>query len=244
MKNFEYIRPNNLDDAISAFNEYEDAFLMAGGTDILVGIKYDLVTPRRVIDLKGIPSMSSFEYQDVWKFGALTTVRDLEMSETLRQKLPFLCQAAGSLGSVQIRNRATIGGNLCNASPAADVATSLLTMDARVRIVSDDSEKLVALEDFFIGPNSTILARGEILTEIIIPREIEHSDGLYIKFGPRKAMDIGLVNVAVLLDGDLESRLCNKIRIGLGAVAPTPIRASSTSGKRSTRKSKSRWRLV
>lgn len=225
MKNFEYIKPDNLDDAIAAFKKYEDAFLLAGGTDILVGMKYDLVTPCYIIDLKGIPSLSTFEYQDGWKFGALTTVRDLEVSETLRKKMPFLCQAASSLGSVQIRNRATIGGNLCNASPAADMATMLLAMDSQTRIVSNDGEKLVALEDFFAGPNRTTLARGEVLTEIIVPQEVENSAGIYIKFGPRKAMDIGMVNVAVLLDADLAGRLCKKIRIALGAVAPTPIRA-------------------
>jgi len=230
MKNFDYIKPSNIADAISALREYDDAFLLAGGTDLLVGMKYALIRPRCVIDLKGIPSMGTFECEDIWKFGALTTVRDVEVSETLRQKMPFLCQNASSLGSVQIRNRATIGGNLCNASPAADMATMLLAMDSQVRIVSGNGEKLVALGDFFTGPNLTILARGEILTEIIIPREVEQFKGLYMKFGPRKAMDIGMVNVAILLDTDSESRLCEKIRIALGAVAPTPIRAKQAEG--------------
>jgi carbon-monoxide dehydrogenase medium subunit len=155
----------------------------------------------------------------------MTTIRDVEVSEVLQRKLPFLCQAASTVGSVQIRNRATIGGNLCNASPAADVSTMLLAMDSRVNIATGNGEKIVALEDFFTGPNSTILKKGEVLTEIIIPREVEQSRGLYIKFSPRKAMDIGMVNVALLVDAEPGTRLCKKIRIAMGAVAPTPIRA-------------------
>jgi CO/xanthine dehydrogenase FAD-binding subunit len=224
MKNFEYIRPVKLADAVSALKAYDNAFVLAGGTDFIVKLVNDIVRPDCVIDLKGIP-LNTISSGDDWRIGAMTTIRDVEVSEVLQRKLPFLCQAASTVGSVQIRNRATIGGNLCNASPAADVSTMLLAMDSRVNIATGNGEKIVALEDFFTGPNSTILKKGEVLTEIIIPREVEQSRGLYIKFSPRKAMDIGMVNVALLVDAEPGTRLCKKIRIAMGAVAPTPIRA-------------------
>ncbi len=230
MKNFDYIKPSNLADAISALKEYENAFLFAGGTDLLVGMKNNSLKPQYIIDLKGISNIKSFEYQEGWHFGALTTIRDIEVSETLQQKMPFLCQAASCLGSIQIRNRATIGGNLCNASPAADMATMFLAMNSQAKIISIDNEKVVGLDKFFTGPNSTILNRDEVLTEIIVPKDAEQFKGVYIKFGPRKAMDIGIVSIVVLLDADFESGLCKRIRIALGAVAPTPIRARQAEG--------------
>ncbi len=230
MKNFEYIKPSNLADAISALKEYEDAFLFAGGTDLLVGMKNNFLKPQYIIDLKGIPNMDSFECENGWKFGSLTTIRDIEVSKSIREKMPYLYQAAACLASVQIRNRATLGGNLCNASPAADMATMFLAMDSQIRIISIDNEKVVGLDKFFTGPNSTILNRGEVLTEIIVPKDAEQFKGVYIKFGPRKGMDIGIVNIAVLLDADFESGLCKRIRIALGAVAPKPIRARQTEG--------------
>jgi len=225
MKNFEYIKPDNLYDAISALREYDNAVLLAGGTDLLVRMKTNLLNPQCIIDLKGIPNMNTFEYRGEWRFGALTTIRDIEVSERLHQKIPFLCQTAGTLGSIQIRNRATLGGNLCNASPAADMAAMFLAMDSRAKIVSLDNEKLVGLEELFTGAKSTILKRGDVLSQIIVPKDVEQFKGLYTKFGPRKAMDIGIVNVAILLDADFNDRLCNRIRIALGAVAPTVIRA-------------------
>jgi len=225
MKNFEYIKPNKLDEAVSILREYDGAFLLAGGTDLLIGMKNNFQKPQYIIDLKGISNIQSFNNQDGWNFGALTTIRDIEVSEVLRQKMPFLCQAASCLGSVQIRNRATIGGNLCTASPAADMANMFLAMDSMIKIVSVDGEKVIGLDEFFTGPKRTILNKSEVLTEIIVPKNVEHFKGLYLKFAPRKAMDIGIVNIAILLDADFESRLCKGIRIALGAVAPTPIRA-------------------
>lgn len=230
MRSFDYIRPSNLADAISALREYEDAFLFAGGTDLLVGMKNNFLKPQYIIDLKGIPNMDSFECENGWKFGSLTTIRDIEVSKSIREKMPYLYQAAACLASVQIRNRATLGGNLCNASPAADMATMFLAMSSQVKIICVDNEKIVELDKFFTGPNSTILNRGEVLTEIIVPRDADQFKGVYIKFGPRKGMDIGIVNIAVLLDADFKSGLCKRIRIALGAVAPTPIRARQAEG--------------
>jgi CO/xanthine dehydrogenase FAD-binding subunit len=225
MKNFDYIRPGNMDEAIAALRANDNPCVLAGGTDLLVGLKTNSVRPKCIIDLKGIPNINSIEYNDGFKFGTLATVRDIETSPLLREKIPALCEAAATLGSIQIRNRATIGGNLCNASPAADMAAILLAMNGEVKIVSPDGEKKLTLDQFFAGPGITALARDEVLSEIIIPNEIESYKGVYLKHGPRRAMDIGIVNIAVLLNADFKSRRCNRIAIALGAVAPTPIRA-------------------
>lgn len=225
MKNFDYIRPVNMDNAVEALKKNDDAYLLAGGTDLLIGMKNNAVQPKCLIDLKSIPDIDSIEYQNGFKLGPLTTIRDIEVSRLIRKKIPALSQAAGTLGSIQIRNRATIGGNLCHASPAADMATILLAMDCQVKIASYKSEKTIGLDQFYTGPNRTVIGRGEMLSEIIIPKDMERFKGVYLKYGPRKAMDIGIVNIALLLDADYERGLCNQIMIALGAVAPTPIRA-------------------
>ncbi len=225
MKNFDYIRPVNMDNAVEALKKNDDAYLLAGGTDLLIGMKNNTVQPKCLIDLKSIPDIDSIEYRNGFKLGPLTTIRDIEVSRLIRKKIPALSQAAGTLGSIQIRNRATIGGNLCHASPAADMATILLAMDCQVKIASYKSEKTIGLDQFYTGPNRTVIGRGEMLSEIIIPKDMERFKGVYLKYGPRKAMDIGIVNIALLLDADYERGLCNRIMIALGAVAPTPIRA-------------------
>ncbi len=225
MKRFDYIRPDNLNDAISALKQYDNPFLLAGGTDLLNGIKTGAKRPDCIVDLKTIPKMDAIIYENGFKIGALTSIRDIELSPLILQKIPVLSQAAGTLGSVQIRNRATIGGNLCHGSPAADMATVLLAMDSKVRIVNHDREKTIRMDQFFSGPNTTVLRKHEVLAEIIIPKKIEQFKGAYLKHSPRKAMDIGIVNIGILLDVDINNSRCNQIFITLGAVAPTPIRA-------------------
>ena len=225
MKRFDYIRPGNMEDAIAALQANDEPYLLAGGTDLLIGMKTKAVKPKCLIDLKGIPSIDCIEYDNGFKIGALTTVRDVEVSPLIREKIPALSEAAGTLGSIQIRNRATIGGNLCHGSPAADMAAILLAMNCELQIATGNGAKTIGLDQFFTGPNSTVLNRNEVLSQIIIPKEIEQYKGIYMKHGPRKAMDIGIVNIAILLDADVGGGFCNQIMIALGAVAPRPIRA-------------------
>ncbi len=225
MKPFDYIRPGNMEDAIAALQANDEPCLLAGGTDLLVGMKTNAVKPKCLIDLKGIPGIDCIEYDNGFKLGALTTVRDVEVSPLIREKIPALSEAAATLGSIQIRNRATIGGNLCHGSPAADMAAILLAMNCELQIATGNGAKTMGLDQFFTGPNSTVLNRNEVLAQIIIPKEIEQFKGIYLKHGPRKAMDIGIVNIAILLDADVSSGFCNQIMIALGAVAPRPIRA-------------------
>ena len=225
MKRFDYIKPGDMAGAIAALQANDEPYLLAGGTDLLIGMKTRAVQPKCLIDLKGIPNIDGIEYDDGFKLGALTTVRDVEVSPLIREKIPALSEAAGTLGSIQIRNRATIGGNLCHGSPAADMATILLAMNCEVKIATGNGARTIGLDQFFIAPNRTALKPNEILWQLIIPKEIEQFKGIYLKHGPRKAMDIGLVNIAILLDADAGSGLCNQIMIALGAVAPRPIRA-------------------
>ncbi len=225
MKGFDYIRPDSMDDAIAALKESDNPCLLAGGTDLLIGMKTNTVRPRCIIDLKGVPDLDSIEYNSGFKIGALASTRNIEVSPLLREKIPVLSEAAATLGSIQIRNRATVGGNLCHGSPAADMAAILLAMDGKAKIVSDNGEKTIGLEQFFTGPNRTALREHDILAQIIIPEKMEQFKGVYLKHGPRKAMDIGIVNIAIVLDADFKSGVCNQILIALGAVAPTPIRA-------------------
>jgi carbon-monoxide dehydrogenase medium subunit len=225
MKRFDYIRPGTMEDAIAALQANDEAHLLAGGTDLLIGIKTKTVKPKCLIDMKGISGIDSIEYNNGFKLGAMTTVRDIEVSPLIREKIPVLSRAAATLGSIQIRNRATIGGNLCHGSPAADMAAILLAMNCKVSIASDEGERTIGLDQFFTGPNSTVVGKHEVLSQIIIPKKMEQFKGVYLKHGPRKAMDIGIVNIAIVLDADLTKGLCNQVMIALGAVAPAPIRA-------------------
>lgn len=225
MKRFDYIRPGTIEEAIAALKANDEPYLLAGGTDLLIGMKTKAVKPECLIDMKGISGIDGIEYNNGFKLGALATVRDIEVSPLIREKIPALSQAAATLGSIQIRNRATIGGNLCHGSPAADMAAMLLAMNCEVSIATDKGEKTIGLDQFFTGPNSTVVGKHELLSQISIPKKMEQFKGVYLKHGPRKAMDIGIVNIAILLDADLNNRFCNQVMIALGAVAPTPIRA-------------------
>jgi carbon-monoxide dehydrogenase medium subunit len=225
MKRFDYIRPGNMEDAIAALKANEEPCLLAGGTDLLIGMKTKTVKPKCLVDLKGIPGLNGIECDQGFKLGALTTVRDVEVSSLIREKLPALSQAAVTLGSIQIRNRATVGGNLCHGSPAADMSAMLLAMNSQLKIATGNGDRTIEIDQFFSAPNRTVLNRNEILSQIIIPEEIEKFKGIYLKHGPRKAMDIGIVNIAILLDADAANGVCNQIMIALGAVAPRPIRA-------------------
>jgi CO/xanthine dehydrogenase FAD-binding subunit len=226
MKPFDYLKPGSMNDAIGALKEHDHPVLLAGGTDLLVAMKSDAVKTTCLVDLKGIPGIDSIEYDNGFNIGPMATVREIETSPLIREKLPALSEAAATLGSIQIRNRATVGGNLCHGSPAADMAAILLAMDGEVSIASASGERRVKLEQFFTGPGSTAVGAAEVLVGIHIPEEVANYRGVYLKHGPRRAMDIGIVNIALLLDVDFTSGICNRIMLAMGAVGPTPLRAA------------------
>lgn len=199
----------------------------AGGTDFVIAIKEKGLVPKYAVDLKKIPALSGIRERPDggFRIGALTTMREIETSPLICKRYPFLAQSAAEVGSIQIRNRATVGGNMANATPSADVAPSLLTLEAKANIASTNGERVVDLEKFFLGPGQTVMRPEEILTEILIPPSDHRLVGEYIKFSPREMMDLAYVGVAVALIVNNKEQRCERVRIALGAVSPTPMRA-------------------
>ncbi len=227
MNAFDYFSPETLQETSELLIRYgKETKLMAGGTDLLVRMKDELIHPRYVIDLKHIPSLDQIGLDETHlKIGALTHIHDLEISPLIRRDFEMVAEAASMIGSLQIRNKGTVGGNLCNASPSADLAPPLIALGARVKIFGKGGDRFEQLEHFFTGPGATILGPGEILTEIQIPAPQSNSWGIYLKFSPRRAMDLAVVGVGALLMLNPSDSVCRKARIVLGAVAPTPLRA-------------------
>ena len=192
----------------------------------MIAVKEQGLSPDALIDLKRIPGLAGIaENTDgSLTIGALTTLAEIESSASILARYPFLAQSAGEVGSLQIRYRATIGGNIANASPSADTIPSLLALDASLRISDGVNQRSSTLEAFLLGPGQTALRDGEILTAVVIPPADRRLKGEYIKLSPRQAMDLAVVGVAVTLATDEEGRI-EAAAIALGAVAPTPIRA-------------------
>jgi carbon-monoxide dehydrogenase medium subunit len=179
-----------------------------------------------VLNIKRIPVLNDMHFspESGLSLGPLVTIRALERSGLIRANYPALSQAASSFAGVQIRNLATIGGNVCNASPSGDTLPALLAYGAECRLMGPHGERVVDLETFFQGPGQTVLQPGELLVELRLPPPLPHTGALYIKHSPRTSMDIaavGAVSVVSLIDGDV----CQQARIALGAVAPTVVRA-------------------
>jgi CO/xanthine dehydrogenase FAD-binding subunit len=224
---FDYLRPGTIDEALSLFSQYRGgAKAIAGGTDLLPKLKRrEIQAPEYLIDLKGIPDLDYIEHDEDGglRLGPLVTIHAVEISPMIGAGFGVLCQAAQSMASVQVRNKGTVAGNVCNAVPSADTAPALLTLEASLKLTSQEGERTVDIEDFFTGPNETVLADGEILREIHVPDLPPHSGGSYQKLTPRRSMDLAIVGVAAVVVA--EDGICRDVRIALGAVAPTPIRA-------------------
>lgn len=231
MKEFKYLIPKTLDEAISLRQSHGDgAMYVAGGTDVMVRVKSGKIAPEYLISLKHIKGLAQLKVnQDTGELhiGAFVTHRTLEKSSLIRLQYPIIHDAVQHIGSLQIRNVATIGGNLANAVPSADGAIPLIALDARVKICGATGERYVDLIHFFEGPGQTVLGPGEILTEIIVPKQPVRTSGAYQKFGRRAAMELPLIGVGVLLSLEEGSNRCTKARVSLGVAAPTPIRTLS-----------------
>lgn len=229
MSRFEYFEPHTLRQALSMLQQYgSQARIVAGCTDFLVRWRTGVWNPQYVINLRHVSGIDRIRYssRSGLRLGALVTVQTLERNPMVREHYPALAAAAASFAGVQIRNLATLGGNVCNASPAGDTLPALLAFEAQCKIVGTDGERWVPLEQFFNGPGSTVVQPGEILTELRLPPPLRNCGSLYIKHSPRGAMDISAVGVASVIALRDRGRVCDDIRIALGAVAPTPIRAS------------------
>ena len=225
-REFEYLKPITLQEACSLRLRYgEDARIMAGGTDLLVKMKQRIENPKYLIDIKGISGLDEIYYEANrrLRIGALVTLRTLETAEIVRKKFDIIAEAARTVGSVQVRSKGTTGGNLCNASPAADTAIPLIAMDAAVEICGLKGTKTMPLESFFEGPGKTTLKQDELLTEILVPEPPPNAGRAFAKHGIRNLMEIAVASVAVSIE--FTDRICKRARIALGSVAPAPIRA-------------------
>jgi carbon-monoxide dehydrogenase medium subunit len=227
MHRFEYHSPTTLGEAVALLDRFgESARILAGGTDLLTALKERWETPAHVVDLRCLPGLDEItcDPEGGMTIGARVTVRAVETSPPVRRHYPALAYAASTLASIQIRNLATLAGNICRASPSADTPPILLALDASVRICGLNGERTVPLDAFFTGPGRTVLTRKEILAAIHIPPHRDCCFGAaYIKHSPRQAMDLAMIGVAAAVT--MESGWITGARVVLGAVAPTPRRS-------------------
>jgi CO/xanthine dehydrogenase FAD-binding subunit len=194
----------------------------------MVDIKFK-EEPGSLVNIKKLPGMSGIkENGGSLRIGALATIRDLETNALVREKLPVLWEAAHQFASLQVRNTATIGGNICRASPSGETLAPLLVLEATGKCAFSDGEKSQPFTSFFQGPGKSVLGAKGLLTEIDVPYPAAGSKSVYLKHAVRGAMDIAMVGVAVLITPDAGKNNMQDVRIGLGAVAPTPIRAPKT----------------
>jgi carbon-monoxide dehydrogenase medium subunit len=225
---FEYHAPTSLGEALDHLSKHGDkAKVLAGGTDLLVSMKKREILPEHLINLKGILELKHIHYDKKrgLEIGGLVTLGEIERSTIVREKYSALWDAANVMAAPQIRSLATIGGNLCSAVPSADTAPPLVALGASVTLTGKNGERTLLVEDFFTGPEASVLSPDEILSHVSIPNPPENSGGAYLKLMRRNAMDLALVGVAACLGLDGGKRVCREARIALGAVAPTPMRA-------------------
>jgi carbon-monoxide dehydrogenase medium subunit len=217
-----YVRAASLQEACSLLQD-PDARVIAGGTDILLKAKAMKAPSIHLVDISDICELRGIRAEDGGvRIGAVTRLGEIVRSPLLQTPaLRALVQGALLVGSPQIRNLATLGGNLCNAAPSADTSAPLLVLEGCAEVESPAGRYSLPLEKFFIGPGRTVLKPGELLASIFIPNPASEARAVYLKHSPRRAMDLAVVGVAALLV-DCKPR---QVRIALGAVAPTPMRA-------------------
>jgi CO/xanthine dehydrogenase FAD-binding subunit len=224
---FQYLFPKTVEEALRMLSEHKgDSKLIAGGTDLVPALKRrEINVPGYIIDLKAIPGLDaiSFDKKTGLKIGPLATISTIAESAVIADNFPCLAQSALTMASPQVRNRGTFAGNICNAVPSADSAPSLLALSASVKIKGLKGERTVPVEQFFTGPRKTVLMEDEMLIEILVPSPSPGSKSIYLKLSPRHSMDLAIVGIAV--NGKCENGNCMEIKIALGAVAPTPLRA-------------------
>lgn len=223
MKQFNYLAPKTLPEALQMLADYkESAVLFNGGTDVVVRLRDRLIAPDYVVDIKRIPGLDniSFDEQNGLTIGACATMNAIGENEAVCKHYPFLAKAALSVGSRQVRNRATCIGNICNASPLADTGTPLLACDAVILAEGPDGRREIPIRDFFIFVRKTSLKPDEIVTAIRVPY-IAGAEGVFTKVARRREVDLSTVCATVLRCG-------GEFRFAFGSVAPTPLRLVKT----------------
>ena len=227
MRTFDYERPDMLADALALMADADGAARpLAGGTDLIIRIRDGSIRPRTVVDVKGIAEFSrDIRIEEGWlRIGARTTMTDLLRDDRIRRDYTALSEAAAYVGSVQIRNRATLAGNICNASPAADTAPALLALEARVVAVGQRGRRVIPLDDFFVRSGVTTLAPGELVEAIEMPVRPGRRGSVHARRTRRRGHDLASVTLAVAIDED------GVTRVSYGSVGPRPVLAIDDTG--------------
>ncbi len=225
--NFDYHRATSLKETLSLLRKLKDDYkIICGGQSLLILMRQGLVAPKHLIDIKGVKEMSYIDYdpKDGLKIGATTTHREIEKSSVIKKLYPVLAEMEENLASIQTRNWGTIGGNLAHGDPSSDPAPILIALNATVKIASQEKERSLPLEDFFVDIFETALEEGELLTEIQVPVLPKKKSIAYEKFNIIKNNQ-GIVSVAAAITMTENNAACKDARIVLGAAAATPLRA-------------------
>ena len=224
MSALRYEAPTSIDAATSLLAENIDNIkVLAGGTDVIVQMHSERIEPELIVDIKNIPELKQIaKTVDGFKFGAAISGKELMLNEEFNKVWPGIMDGVRLIGSLQIRGRASVGGNLCNASPAADSVPPMIAAGAVANIIGPKGNRDVPVEEIIVKPGQTSLSRDEIIVSFQLPNRPPKSGDAYLRFTPRTEMDIAVVGVAINLTLDNEG-ICNSARLALGAVAPTPI---------------------
>jgi len=221
LSDFNYFRPKSINEALVILKKSPDAAAIAGGTDLLVEIKNGIRSHTDLVSLIDVKELKLLdEDENNILIGAAITHNELISSPVINKYLPALSEAASKIGSDQIRNMGTVGGNICTAAACCDTAPILMAMNASIEIAGTDQVKTIPLKDFFVFNKRTILAKGELVTKIIVPKAASGTGAYYEKFGLREAVSISVVSVAVMVK--LKNNLIENANVVIGAVAPTP----------------------
>ena len=228
MRRFEMAMPGSVDECLTVLAQRgSEAKLVAGGTDLLPQMKNGVTRPGCVVDISRLSELRSIalDASGGLRLGAAVAARQIERDARLAKAFPSLVESAALVGSIQIRNLATVGGNLCNAAPSADMAPPLIALEAEAVIAGPKGRRRVPLASFFEGVRTTVLGPDELLIELVVPAPGPRSGGHYLRHTPRRELDIAVVGVASQIT--LSNGVCGKARISLASVAPTPVRATA-----------------
>jgi len=225
MTGYAYLKPGSVAEAFRLREDMPEALFVAGGTDLMVKIKNREASPQALISLRSVAELKGIDTRGAVRIGAMTSISELIRNDSLHEKYPVLVEAARRLGSQQIRNVATVGGNLCNCSPCADMATPLMVLEARAVLQSPRDTREIPLSELFKQPGQTCMAADEILTQILIPafnatRKGSEVRAIFFKKG-RVKMDLAVASLSVLLQ--TEGNQVKKARLAAGSVAPVPL---------------------
>ncbi len=220
-------KPETIGEALEMLSRNPNLKIIAGGTDVLIHMRNGTLPEAELLSLRGIPGLDEIKVLEdgTISIGAMATFAEISRNDIINKHLAVLVEAAVSVGGPQIRNMATIGGNICNGAVSADSATTLLAYDAALELKRPEGNRIVQMRDFYAGPGKVNLLPAEILTNILISEEnYREASGCYIKYSSRKAMDIAMLGVSVVCR--TEGSRFSDVRIALGVAAPTPIRCS------------------